>query len=435
MAAALLLERVGAEPRVTDNTRNAEVEKNAEELSKRNIRFELGGHTASFLRGSELVVASPGVPNTSLAVKWSEENNVSVIGEIELAYSYCRAPVIAISGTNGKSTVTALTGRIMAAAGKKVMVGGNIGNPFSGEVLDLGEDSVAVLEISSFQLERIKSFRPKISCLLNISQDHLDRYKSMDEYFDVKKRIFLNQEKEDYAILNYDLPKIKTLDKAIEPKPFYFSRHRLSKEYEGAYVDNGQVLIRRDNKFKWVANLEELNIEGSHNLSNYLASVSAAFLMGVEPERMRETVSGFKPLPHRFETVDIIDGVRFIDDSKATNVDSVIKALDCCKSQVILIAGGLDKGSDYRALIKPVKGKVKELILIGEAKEKIAKSIGEIKPVHFADSLGEAVRRAHRDASRGDTILLSPLCASFDMFRDYKERGEVFRKAVKALKE
>ena len=349
LAAALLLHKIGAEPRITDNAKKQEAEKNAEELSKNNIPFELGTHTEEFIRDSEIIVASPGVPNENFVLVWAKEKNIPVIGEIELAYSQCKAPVIAISGTNGKSTVTTLIGEILNSNSKNACVSGNIGIPFSSKVLELDENSVVVLEISSFQLERIKTFKPKVSCLLNVTQDHFDRYEGLSDYMDAKKKIFSNQDETDYAILNFDSPKIKALKDSLKAKTFYFSRYRLPKEYDGAYVENGEILIRQNGRFQWVATLEDLKLEGGHNIHNYLASALAAFLYGLKPESMAQALYNFKTLPHRFETVDIINGVRFVDDSKATNVDSVIKALDCCRFPVVLIAGGRDKESDYRA--------------------------------------------------------------------------------------
>jgi len=434
MQAALLLHEMGAFPKVSDNRRNPEIEESAEELSKRNIQIELGSHTEEFVSDSELIVTSPGVSSESPALKWAEARSIPIISEIELAYSLCKAPIIAISGTNGKSTVTSLVGEILRESGKKVSVCGNIGLPFSGEVLSLDENSVVVLEISSFQLETIKSFKPKIACLLNIAQDHFDRYENMEAYFDAKKKIFSNQDETDYAVLNFDSHKIRALKKHIKSNSLYFSKHRLSKEYDGAYVENGQILIRQEKKFKWIADQEDLHLAGDHNLQNYLAAALMTFLFGVKAESIKKSLASFKTLPHRFEQVDIINGVRFIDDSKATNVDSVVKALECCNSPVILIAGGRDKENDYRALSKPVKEKVKDLILLGESKEKIASVIGKTKPFHFVDSLSQAVNLAFQKASRRDIVLLSPICASFDMFKDYKERGEVFRQAVAALK-
>jgi len=436
LAAALLLKEHGAEVRVSDSAKNAELEENTRQLANQSIEFELSSHTEAFINGSDLVVASPGVGISSQPLIWAREKNIPVIGEIELAYSFCPSPVIAISGTNGKSTVTTLIGEIFRKklGDEKVKVGGNIGVPFSSIIPGLGEDSIAILEISSFQLERVKSFKPKISCLLNVTQDHLDRYTSMDEYFDTKKRIFNNQEEDDFAILNYDMPKIKSLKEEIKPKTLYFSKHRLPKSCDGAYVENGQLIIRKDKKFQWVTSIEELSFEGDHNIQNALAAVLAGFLLEIEPDIMRQALLDFKSLPHRFQTVEVINGVRFIDDSKATNIDSVIKALDCCHNGVVLIAGGRDKGTDYKPLVKAVKQKVKNLILIGEAKEKIAEDLANTKPITFVETIEEAVKLAHDKASKGNIVLLSPICASFDMFSSYKERGEAFRRAVSNLK-
>ena len=433
LAAAVLLKNLGALPRVTDNEKSESTEKNAAELSVLGIPYELGSHADDFLEGSELVVVSPGVPDESPAVKWAQDKKIPIIGEVELAYSVSPAPIIAITGTNGKSTVTMLTGKLLSESGKKAVVCGNIGNPFSGEVANLEEDSIVVLEISSFQLERIKTFKPRIVSFLNMTQDHFDRYPNIEQYFNAKKRIFMSQNDGDYAILNYDSQKVRALSKDTKAKALYFTSHRLPKEYDGAYIENKQIIIRTNGKFQWVANVEDLGLEGTHNIHNYLASILAAFTFGAEPASMEKTLHNFKTLPHRFETVGVVKGVRFIDDSKATNVDSVARALDCCTAPVMLIAGGRDKASDFRPLKELVKKKVKGLFLLGEAKEKIASTMGKAKQVHFADSMDQAVKAAFKSAAKGDIVLLSPICASFDMFKDYKERGEVFRKAVKEL--
>ncbi|MBL7068481.1 MAG: UDP-N-acetylmuramoyl-L-alanine--D-glutamate ligase [Candidatus Omnitrophica bacterium] len=431
-AAAKFLHEHNAKVRVTDKSDNPQVQQDARALKDMGIECELGEHREAFLEGSELIVVSPGVDNSALPVKWADERGIPVISEIELGYRFCRAPIIAVSGTNGKSTVTSLIGQMFTAGGRDVYICGNIGVPFTSVVSMAAPEAVVVLEISSFQLERIDTFSPHIAVMLNITQDHLDRYANFDEYANAKLRLFSNQKAADYAIVNYDQAKFKDL--SAKSKLLYFSKRSLPKKFEGVFVENEELLVRRDGRYIWLAAKEELSLSGEHNLENALASGLAALISGVEPNIIKETLCHFKGLSHRFELVDTINGIKFVDDSKATNVDSVKKAVQSSSKGIILIAGGRDKSSDYRILAGPLKEKVKSMLLIGEAREKIKKALSGAVPISFAESLEEAVKTAFGSARNGDTVLLSPMCSSFDMFRDYKERGEVFRNAVNSLK-
>ena len=420
---------------VTDNSDTPQVREREARLKEKGIRCQIGGHTEDFIKGSELLVVSPGVDSKALPVEWAAKNNIPVISEVELAYKFCKAKIIAISGTNGKSTVTSIIGEIFKRAGKKAFVCGNIGTPFISVVPEAGEDDVIALEISSFQLERIEAFRPHIALMLNITEDHLDRYADFNGYKDAKLRLFANQEAADYAILNYDAKITKGLKGSFASDTLFFGKKRLPDGYNGAYVENEELVVRRDNKFVWFANTESLSLTGEHNIENGLASGLAAFLAGVDPEAIKDVLHDFKGLRHRFEHVDTIKGIKFIDDSKATNVDSTLQALRSLHGGVILIAGGRDKRGSYKVLKKTLKEKVKAILLIGEAKEIIKDALSDTVPLSFAESMEEAVKLSFEKAKSGNTVLLSPMCSSFDMFKDYKDRGEAFCKAVGGLKQ
>lgn len=433
-AASLFLHERGATVKATDEGDTQELRQTAGELEVRGIECELGRHTEEFLEGTELLVVSPGVDNNSIPIRWVQTRNIPITSEIELGYRFCRGKIVAVSGTNGKSTVVSLIGQILKKAGRKAFVCGNIGTPFTSIVSSIQKDDIAVLEISSFQLERIHSFKPHVAVMLNITEDHLDRYKAFNEYIDAKRRLFMNQGEGDYAIVNYDQTKFKNIQKNTQARVLYFSKHRLPKERNGAYVENNELLARRDGRYVWLANRDSLSLNGEHNLENGLAAGLAVFTLGVEPEIIKEVLYDFKTLDHRFELIGTVEGVKFVDDSKATNVDSARRAIQSSAKGIILIAGGRDKGGDYKILAKLVKEKVKAILLIGEAKEKIARAFSKTVPVFSAPGLKEAVDEGFKAAKRGDTILLSPMCSSFDMFRDYRERGEVFRQAVEDLK-
>ncbi|MEE8360370.1 MAG: UDP-N-acetylmuramoyl-L-alanine--D-glutamate ligase [Candidatus Omnitrophota bacterium] len=434
LAAAQLLKESGVVVRVTDSGDSSDVAKRATELRMAGVDCECGQHTEAFLEGSELIVVSPGVENGSLPIKWAQERGIPIISEIELGYLYCKGKIIAISGTNGKSTVTSLIGEILKKAGRSVYVCGNIGLPFTSIASKTNEADVIVLEISSFQLERIDEFAPHIAILLNISEDHLDRYKEFSDYVDAKLRLFANQGEGGYAILNYDQTRLRNISSSLKPEVLFFSKNRLSKEHNGAYVENEELVVRKGRRYIWLASLDSLSLKGEHNLENSLASGLAALLMGVEPDCINSVLTSFKTLDHRFEFIGTVGGVRFIDDSKATNVDSAYKAIQSSPKGIILIAGGKDKGGSYKVLVKPLKEKVKSLILIGEAKDKIAGIFSDVVPVNFASDMNDAVAKAFDESKSGDTVMLSPMCSSFDMFKDYKERGDHFRKAVEGLK-
>lgn len=413
IAAAFLLKDRGAEVYATDSGDSVALRKNARSLAGKGIKVEIGGHTRGFIRGKELVVISPGIPEDSPVLRWAAEEKIPVIGEIELGYMCCDAPIVAVTGTNGKSTTATLIGEVLKKAGRKAVVCGNIGNPFCGEISKAGKDSIIVLEISSFQLESIRKFRPYVAVVLNISQNHFDRHPDLESYVAAKARIFENQKKGDWAVLNHDDPLVKGLKIKTKAKTVFFSR---KKGIPG-------MICRK----------EELKIKGGHNIENALACSCVASIFGVNPEALKKALTAFKGLEHRFEHVADIGGVEFINDSKGTTVLATMMALESCEKPVILIAGGRDKGSDFRKARPLIVSKAKKLILIGEAKDKIKKQANGAVPTLEAGSMEEAVKKAYSEADPGDCVLLSPMCASFDMFKNFEERGKVFKKAIKKL--
>ncbi len=428
--AALLLKDVGAQVRVTEGANNAIVKKNAVILDAKGISYELGRHTQDFIKGAELVVVSPGVEDWSPAVRWAEELNVPIISEMELGYRFCKGKIIAITGTNGKSTVTTLIGEILKDGNKDTVVCGNIGNSLCGEISRINKDTWVVLEVSSFQLERIVDFNPAIAIILNITDDHMDRYDKFDRYFNEKLKIFKNQSNKDILILNNDAKELAGLEKAARSKVLYYSR--LS-DTNGSFLKGTTIVCAASQKEEDVCTLKDIRLKGLHNIENVLVSVLAGTLAGVKTVSMKDTIKNFTGLNHRFETVSVIDGVEYIDDSKGTTVDSTLRALESCNRPVILIAGGKDKNSDYSTIRDAVKSRVKCLVLIGEAKNRMRELLGGVVETREAATMQEAVELSRLLAKPNDLVLLSPMCSSFDMFKDYKERGDVFKKAVLEL--
>ena len=430
--AAILLAENGAKVRATDSGSSSDTKNTARLLKEKGVDVEIGGHTEDFVKGSELIVTSPGVGYYSPALKFTEKYKIPVIGEMELGFMFCKGRIIAITGTNGKTTVTTLIGAMLKNGGLDTVVCGNIGNSLCGEIKRISKETWVALEVSSFQLETIESFRPDIAVILNITDDHMDRYSKFEDYFKEKLKIFKNQEKEDILILNYDAGNLRSLKDRTRSKVLFYSR---ISTVNGACLKGDSIFaLSSDGVKKMICQTSDIKLRGLHNEENVLAASLAASIAGVSPESIRKTVMDFKGLRHRFETVDIIDGVEYIDDSKGTTVDSTRRALDSCEKPVILIAGGKDKYSDYGSIKDKIAEKVKELILIGEAKAAIAEALNGVSSTHRAESLEEAVDMARDMAREGDIVMLSPMCSSFDMFKSYKHRGEVFRSAVEKIR-
>lgn len=425
ISVAKFLGKLGRTITITDMKGPAELSDALAELSGIHFKGSLGRHDLDDFLKNDMIVLSPGVDTEMSYIKEAKERGISVIGEIELASSFVDSPIIAITGTNGKTTVTSLMGEIFKAAFNNVFVGGNIGNPLINYIMENKKADFVILEISSFQLETIYRFHPYISILLNITEDHLDRYGSFDEYRDAKLRIFENQSGDDFAILNKNI----ILDRPIMAKRLYFSVNETLKE--GAFYRDEKMYIRLDGK-EYIYRRDISPLIGRHNTENLLSVLLGAHIAGIDKDVIEGVLRRFKGLPHRVEYVRSIKGVRFINDSKATNVDATKRALESIDGDIVLIAGGKDKGGSYRVIEDELR-RVRALVLIGEARERIADELGDIVGIHDASDLKDAVEKAMGLAKEGDTVLFSPMCSSFDMFRDYKERGDTFKRIVEDL--
>ncbi len=355
----------------------------------------------------------------------------TVIGEIELAARFLSGPIVAITGSNGKTTTTALTGEIMAGSGFPSVVGGNIGTPAISLVERATRDTVVVLEVSSFQLETIQSFRPKVAVVLNVTPDHLDRHRTFEAYAQAKARIFENQAADDFAVLNADDPTCVQMAKPVQAPVFWFSRKK--EVSQGASVSAGKIRFRDAQGEREVMLASEIPLKGAHNLENVLAAVCAGILMGCRPDQIRKTIQNFKAVEHRLEYVATIRGVQYFNDSKATNVDATIKALESFPANIHVILGGKDKGSDYSVLNELLRQRVKRVYTIGAAANKIESQIQGSAQIVHAETLDAAVKRAAAAANEGDIVLLAPACASFDQFNNYEHRGRVFKEIVHSL--
>jgi UDP-N-acetylmuramoylalanine--D-glutamate ligase len=384
-----------------------------------------GPHRREDFLARPMIVISPGVDGELPFLKEAKEKGIVVIGEMELAARSIGEPIVAITGTNGKTTVTTLMGEIFRKAYGEVFIGGNIGNPLINYVVDGRKARYLVVEVSSFQLETIETFRPDVALLLNITEDHLDRYRSYEEYENAKYRIFENQRPQDVAILNRE----QVLKKEIQARKVYFSVHE--ELTEGAFLRDNNLIVRLNGK-ESVYQRGSSPLVGIHNTENLLATILAAEVCGIGKEQIDEVLPGFRGLSHRVEFIRELKGVKYYNDSKATNVDASKRALEGFASSVILIAGGKDKGGSY-GVITPLMDRIKALVLIGEAKKRIYDELGQYATTFIEDDLKGAVHRAYEISRQGDTILFSPMCSSFDMFRDYKERGNMFRQFVEAL--
>ena len=430
--AAMLLVRQGASVWATDAGSGPALSAAAKKLEAAGAHVETGRHTEAFVEGSALVVLSPGVEDASLPVKWAIARKIPLMGEMELGYRFCKGRIIGITGTNGKSTVTTLIGEILQAGGKDAVVCGNIGNSLCGEIDRITDRTWVVLEVSSFQLEKIEYFCPHIALILNITDDHMDRYARFDEYVAAKLKIFAHQASDDHLILNADAPNLRPLGKQARSRVSWYSR---LEKVDGAYLRGQDLVSSASGSAETVASLSDMRLKGVHNVENVLACILAGTLAGVPAAAMRRAIQGFTGLHHRVELVGVVDGVEYIDDSKGTTVDSTRRALESFAGRVVLIAGGKDKNSDYTAVRETVRERVGHLIVIGEAKRRIREALGDVVDTHDAADMHDAVRMAHALARAGTAVVLSPMCSSFDMFRDYKHRGEVFKEAVLSLQQ
>ncbi len=432
-AAAIKLSNLGAYVTISD-IKPRETFENADALESKGIKLVFEGHPLTLLDNCDLLVLSPGIPSDIKIVTEAKKRNIPVISELELGYWFAASPIIAITGTNGKTTTTTLIGEILKNDGKRVAVAGNIGTPLVSEVEKTLENDYLVVEVSSFQLENILYFKPKISIILNITEDHLNRHKTFENYVNIKARIFENQTEEDYTILNYDDAVVRELARYAKSDVWFFSRKDVVRQ--GACIENDMIVIKNKGKTYPIAKVDEIGIKGSHNLENALAAACSTYLANTKVSSIAKTLKSFRGIEHRLEFVAEINGIKFINDSKATNPDAAQKAIEAVDGPIILIAGGYDKKSDYTDFVKSFDGKVKKLILIGETADAIENAA--IKQgflnVEKVNSLKEAVMCGYRAASCEDTVLLSPACASWDMFANFEERGRLFKEAVNSLK-
>ncbi len=427
-AAVNLLAEAGAVVRVSEAQPEERIKGELRSLLDKGVEFEFGGHRPESLMKSDLIVLSPGVPSNLPGLVAARSQGVRIMGEVELAFLFTSATFVGVTGSNGKSTTVTLLGEMLKAGGRPSLVAGNIGTALCEVVRDLSPQHIVVTELSSFQLETIETFRCHISVLLNLSPDHLDRYPNIMAYAQAKARIFENQRETDFAIVNADDDLSMSLSSGIKSQLLLFSRKRPVEE--GCFLSEGKVLFRMAGRTEEICPAGEIAIKGVHNLENAMAAVAAGSLLGLEPIVLRKALQSFPGLEHRLELVLEKDGVRYVNDSKGTNVGAVLKSLESFESPIILIAGGRDKGSDFSPLMEAAKGRVKSFILIGEAREKIRAAVNASASVFEACDMKDAVRRAHSLAEKGDVILLSPACASFDMFANFEERGRVFRNEV-----
>jgi len=398
-------------------------------LMTQNIPFEFGGHTDIIYR-ADLFVVSPGISLDGELFKKAKNKEISVYGELEVSSWYCKAPIIAVTGSNGKSTTTELIGDIFKCSARKNEVVGNIGRPFAEVADSIHKESTAIVEVSSFQLETIKSFHPRVAVFLNLTPDHLDRHGSMREYGGLKARIFKNQTSSDYLIYNGSDEYVSGLIQNSKSKKIVFNKKDTRKSC--GYIKDGKIIVEFENEKEELVNLGEMKIKGEHNAANGMAAALCARIMNIDWDSIRSSLKNFKGLPHRMEFVRRRNNVDWINDSKATNVDSVWYALGSFNNPVILIAGGRDKNADFSKLYDQVVEKTKQVILLGEAAPKMKKVFKDIS-LKIVGSLEEAVKEADRVAEPGDSVLLSPSCTSFDMFSNFEERGNRFKTLVNNL--
>jgi len=433
LSTARFLLRRGAEVTVTDSQEKDKLDGELDQLLKNGVRAVLGNYPHVQPGIYDLLVVSPGVPPDVSPVVAAREQGIPVTGELELAYRCARAPIVAITGTNGKTTTTSLVGKIFQAAGRRTLVGGNIGTTLVDVIEGYGPQDMVVAEISSFQLETAQQFRPRVAVILNIAPDHLDRHGTMENYTAAKARIFARQRPQDFTVLNYDDPRTRALAGQVPGRVIFFSRrHNLE---EGVLVRGEKIIVRLAGVESEVLDIGELAIPGVHNLENALAAVAAAYVMGVVPVVLAQTLRTFAGVEHRLETVAEINGVRYINDSKGTNPEASIKALEAFDRPIVLLAGGRNKGSNFTAFARRVREKVRVLVLLGECADEIERSAREegFVAVKRVPGFREAVLEAYRAALPGDVVLLSPACASWDMFRNYEERGNLFKSIVQEL--
>jgi UDP-N-acetylmuramoylalanine--D-glutamate ligase len=430
VAAARLIRRAGGRVLASDAGQGEALRATARALEQEGCRVWTGGHPDEAFEEVDLIVVSPGVPLTLPALSRARARAVPIIGELELGWRAMEADFIAITGTNGKTTTTALAGALLAAQGRPVLVGGNIGTPLADRAPDVPADGIVVAETSSFQLETTSLFRPRVAAVLNISPDHLDRHGTFERYLEAKARIFVNQTAADWAVLNADDAGAAALAGRVRGRTVWFSRR--AEPRPGVFVRDGWVVADLDGRPARLAPLAEIRLRGEHNVENVLAAAACALWARVAPEAIRSGIAGFRGVPHRIEPVGAAGGVSYYNDSKGTNVASTIVALESFSEPVVLIAGGTGKGQDFAPLAEAARGRVRAVVLIGVDRDQLRRAFDAAGvPTRDAADMADAVRAARVEARPGDAVVLSPACASFDMFRNFEHRGDVFRELVR----
>ena len=433
VAAAKCLHDCGAQVTISDNKTEEKLAEALKPLDGLKIEKALGGAKVD-MTAFDLLVTSPGIPMTAPILMQAQEAGLPIIGELEAGAQVSRAPLYAITGTNGKTTTTTLIGEIFKNNGKTAYVVGNIGYPFTACALEAGENDVAVAEVSSFQLETTVTFHPHVAIMCNITEDHLNRHGTMEEYIRIKERIFEKMDGSDYAVLNYDDEIVRGMAQRVPCKAAFFS-HKAEVTL-GTYVENGKMIFVKDGAKTEVIDTEEIYIPGEHNLENALAAAALTLLAGVPVDVVRHTLKTFTGVEHRIETVRTVDGVTYINDSKGTNVDASIKAVRTMRVGTVLLAGGYDKHTDFVPFAKEIKeSKIHTVVTLGDTAQQIEDALKTVGYESFvrAGTFEDAVMKAKSLAAPGENVLLSPACASFDMFADYEQRGRVFKEIVNAM--
>jgi len=433
IAAAQFLLTQGARVILTDKKNRSELESDIAPLldlaaHSGELVLELGGHRNETFAACAFVVVSPGMPLALPIFEISRKAGIPIIAEVELAYRHLKGKIIGITGSNGKTTTTTLVSDLLTGAGLRGFAAGNIGTPLISLAAGSSSEDIYAVELSSFQLEGIQKFKPFIASILNLTPDHMDRYSGFEDYIAAKQRVFMNQDRSDFAVLNADDARTAAMQTTIRARPLMFSRSKTMDS--GTFVRNGRVIFRHEESENDLFDLNAISLKGTHNLENVLAACTMAILAGAPPESLEKSVRRFKGVEHRIEFVTELNGVQYFNDSKATNVDATVKSIEAFPGNILLIAGGRDKAGDFTVLKSLVHERVKHLIVIGEAAGKIRKALSDATDVSEAPSMQEAVSICRQLACPGDVVLLAPACASFDMFQNYEHRGRVFKEAV-----
>ena len=428
IGAAKLAKKLGAIPFVSDSGSEEKLKSSVELLKNAKIDFEIGSHSDKVFN-CDFMIVSPGVPSNADVIKKANQKGIRIISEVEFSSWFCKASIIAITGTNGKTTTTSLCGYLFNECGAKSFTAGNIGLAFSEIVLDAEKDEYVSLEVSSFQLDLIDTFKPKVAMILNITPDHLNRYEnSVEKYAKSKLRIFENQDGTDFLILNKDSELLNQYFKNAKSQLFYFSTTK--KVSNGCYLDNQKVVFVRNDKVEFSCSVSDIFIQGEHNIQNAMAVIIAAKIFDLENEKIIKALKSFQGVEHRLELVREIEGIKFVNDSKATNVDSVVVALKSFNDPILLILGGQDKGNDYTMIEQLVIDKVKKIYAIGSSADKVFNFFHKKVKTEIKKDLDDVINTALSEGRSGDVVLLSPACASFDMFDNYEHRGKVFKEIV-----